>query len=313
MQIIKKIISPVIITTLLSTSAIVGISSVHAAGGGGGGGSVGGGPSQSAPRYDASAEYQKGLAALQSKDYKLAVTSFRRSLSAAPRNAAGHYFLGVSYMGQESFKKASKSFAKAIRYDANMIDAHRDLAISYHKIEKTDKAQKVLSDLVSLQERCAGTCSDDAKLTNAISTVKSTISGDQASINSIDGSGLASVDGDKVYVAAVALINEKNYDAAIAELQIASQKFGPHPDVLTYLGFANRKLKNFDIAETYYKSALAVAPDHLGANEYFGELMIERGDIAGAKAQLAKLDSLCTFGCYEAEELRRWINAASIS
>jgi hypothetical protein len=35
--------------------------------------------------------------------------------------------------------------------------------------------------------------------------------------------------------------------------------------------------------------------------------MIERGDIAGAKRMLAKLDSICTFGCAEAEDLRRWI------
>ena len=310
MQNIRKIITPILATTILSTSAIVGLSSLNAAGGGGGGG--GGAPSQSAPRYDAAAEYQKGISALEAKDYKKAVTAFRRSLSVAPQNAAGHYYLGVSYVGQENYKKASKSFAKAVKYNANMIEAHRDLAIAYHKIEKADKAQKVLSDLLSLQERCAGTCAEDARLTNAVSAVKSTINGDQASVNVTENS-LASVDGDTVYVAAVALINEKKYDDAIAELQIAAQKFGPHPDVLTYLGFANRKLRNFDIAETYYKRALAVTPNHLGANEYFGELMIERGDMQGAKKQLAKLDALCEFGCYEAEELRRWINAASIS
>jgi hypothetical protein len=37
--------------------------------------------------------------------------------------------------------------------------------------------------------------------------------------------------------------------------------------------------------------------------------MIERGDMAGAKRMLAKLDTLCTFGCAEAEDLRRWIQA----
>ena len=30
---------------------------------------------------------------------------------------------------------------------------------------------------------------------------------------------------------------------------------GPHPDVLTYLGFANRKLKHYDAAEAYYREA----------------------------------------------------------
>ena len=33
-----------------------------------------------------------------------------------------------------------------------------------------------------------------------------------------------------------------------------------------------------------------------------------KGDQAGAKALLAKLDSACTYGCAEAEELRLWID-----
>ena len=36
---------------------------------------------------------------------------------------------------------------------------------------------------------------------------------------------------------------------------------------------------------------------------------MERGNIAGAKVLLAKLDSICTFGCFEADELRQWIAA----
>jgi len=79
--------------------------------------------------------------------------------------------------------------------------------------------------------------------------------------------------------------------------------------VLTYLGFSNRKLGRYDVAENYYRQALAAAPNHKGATEYYGELLVERGDLAGAERMLARLDSLCTFGCAEAEELRRWVEA----
>ncbi|KPF77092.1 hypothetical protein IP88_06325 [alpha proteobacterium AAP81b] len=115
--------------------------------------------------------------------------------------------------------------------------------------------------------------------------------------------------GDGQYLAAVALINERRYDEAIAALQAARGVFGPHPDILTYLGFANRKLGRFAIAEGYYRAALAAAPGHRGATEYFGELMVERGDLAGARRMLATLDGQCRFGCTEAEELRAWIVA----
>jgi tetratricopeptide (TPR) repeat protein len=112
---------------------------------------------------------------------------------------------------------------------------------------------------------------------------------------------------DETYVTAVSLINEKRYDEAIAYLNDARWAAGPHPDILTYLGFANRKLGRHDVAEGYYRQALNIFPEHRGAIEYYGELKLERGNIAGAKAHLAKLEAICGFGCNEADELRRWI------
>jgi tetratricopeptide (TPR) repeat protein len=113
--------------------------------------------------------------------------------------------------------------------------------------------------------------------------------------------------GDQAYLEAVGLINEHRYEAAIASLHQAEKAFGPHPDVLTYLGFSYRKLKRYDLAESYYLAALRIAPHHRGAIEYYGELKVERGDIAGARQNLAMLDQICSFGCFEGEELRRWI------
>ena len=106
----------------------------------------------------------------------------------------------------------------------------------------------------------------------------------------------------------MSLINEHRYADAIISLQTAGMSFGAHPDILTYLGFANRKLGKYDVAEGYYKAALAIYPNHRGALEYYGELKVERGDLAGAKANLAKLDRVCTFGCSQADELRLWIS-----
>ena len=78
--------------------------------------------------------------------------------------------------------------------------------------------------------------------------------------------------------------------------------------MLTYQGFANRKLGNYDVAISYYSAALKLAPDHRGANEYLGEYYVETGQTAKAKQQLVKLEKICAFGCEQAEELRRWID-----
>ena len=61
-------------------------------------------------------------------------------------------------------------------------------------------------------------------------------------------------------------------------------------------------------AEDFYRQALAIDPNHRGATEYYGELKVLRGDMTGAKAMLARLDRVCTYGCAEASELRLWID-----
>ena len=79
--------------------------------------------------------------------------------------------------------------------------------------------------------------------------------------------------------------------------------------MLTYQGYTWRKKGQFERAAEFYEQALALAPNHRGATEYYGELKVERGDRVGAQAMLAKLDRICAYGCAEAEELRRWIDA----
>lgn len=119
--------------------------------------------------------------------------------------------------------------------------------------------------------------------------------------------GRARGTGEAAYTQAVSLINEKRYDEALASLAGAAAVFGPQPDILAYQGYAWRKKGDLAKAESFYRQALAIAPDHIGATEYYGELKVARGDIAGAKVMLARLDQLCAFGCPDQEELRRWI------
>jgi len=63
-----------------------------------------------------------------------------------------------------------------------------------------------------------------------------------------------------------------------------------------------------DVAEGFYQAALAEAPGHRGATEYYGELKVLRGDDPGARKMLAALEDQCPFGCIEAQDLRRWID-----
>ncbi|GAO80152.1 MULTISPECIES: lipopolysaccharide assembly protein LapB [unclassified Sphingopyxis] len=274
---------------------------------GSGGGGSGAPPSQSS--YDPTVDYQKGADAYASGKYDEAAKAFKKVVSAVPKNPQANYLLGASYMAQGDFSRAVKPLETALRYDDKMIDARRDLGIAQAKLGKAEKADEQLGALKAMQEGCAATCADSAKLTDAIAKLEAAVAAGPQAQNAVEPEvRLASAATlDATYVAAVSLINEHHYEAAIAKLDTALWAAGPHPDVLTYLGFANRKLKRYDAAETYYREALAIAPSHRGALEYYGELKLERGDIAGARAHLAKLESICGFGCHEVDELRRWI------
>jgi tetratricopeptide (TPR) repeat protein len=229
----------------------------------------------------------------------------------APTDANTNFLAGMADAGLNDLKSAQKHYEKAVRADGKLVAAHQELAITYAKLGQRDKAQAELAKLQKLDQDCAGTCKDAEVLKKAIAAVQAALGVPaQASLSTDPPLLFASADaGDHAYLDAVGLINEGKYEQAIVSLDRAKASFGAHPDILTYLGFANRKLHRYATAESYYRQGLAAAPRHKGATEYYGELMVERGDMAGAKAMLAKLDNWCTFGCAEADELRRWIEA----
>ncbi|HYD38177.1 MAG TPA: tetratricopeptide repeat protein [Allosphingosinicella sp.] len=276
------------------------------------GGSGGSSPSMSAPSYDPAAEYRKGLEALQAQRFQEAKKAFERVLSVAPGDANTLFLAGLAAAGLNDLKGSRKYYERAIKADKELVPARRELGVTYVKLGEKEKADAQLAALKAMQDKCAGACAKAAEIGGAVQALTAAIGAPpQARLETRPSLLFASAaGGDRAYLDAVALINEGRYEAAIESLAAARATFGPHPDVLTYLGFANRKLGRYEAAEAYYRAALAAVPEHRGATEYYGELMAERGDFEGAEAMLAKLERSCDFGCAEADELRRWIKAA---
>jgi len=313
----------------ISSRAAVGVAALLAlgsapvlawasAGGGGGGGSAGGSmPSISTPTYDPVEEYRRGIADLQNGKFRDAVRDFDHVLETNPDNAATLYLSGVAKTGAGDLKGALRAYTRSVKADSSLISAHRELAITLAKLGQPDKAQAELDTLKKRSDACAATCPEAADLSAAMAAVQAALAPatpaatPDAGATKAPASLLLHVEpgvGDSAYVEAIRLVNQKRYNDALVSLRKASEVFGPHPDILTYIGFTYRKLGDYDRAETYYRQALKIAPNHRGATEYYGELMVERGDIPGAKRMLARLDDICSYGCVEAEDLRRWID-----
>ena len=103
---------------------------------------------------------------------------------------------------------------------------------------------------------------------------------------------------------------EKRYKKAFKLLLVSNKKKPNNPDTLNYLGFTSRKLGDFKKGENYYLEGLAIEPNHVGINEYLGELYVATNRIELAKERLEILKSC---NCEEYKELREIINGTKKS
>ena len=96
----------------------------------------------------------------------------------------------------------------------------------------------------------------------------------------------------------------KRYMKAL-KLLIKSNKSKPNKaDTLNYLGFTTRKLGDFEGGEKYYLQGLAIEPNHIGINEYLGELYVATNRIDLANERLQILESC---NCKEYDSLKQII------
>ena len=81
-------------------------------------------------------------------------------------------------------------------------------------------------------------------------------------------------------------------------------------DTLNYLGFTTRKLGDYENGEKYYLQGLAIEPNHIGINEYLGELYVATNRLDLAKERLKILENC---NCEEFTELKQIIDGTKKS
>ncbi len=96
----------------------------------------------------------------------------------------------------------------------------------------------------------------------------------------------------------------KNWPVAARRFRRAALRDPDNPDQQNCLGFAHRKLKQFNLAFKHYKRALELSPRHRGAHEYAGEAYLLIGDLAGAQRHPA-LREICLLPCEELNDLEK--------
>ena len=81
-------------------------------------------------------------------------------------------------------------------------------------------------------------------------------------------------------------------------------------DTLNYLGFTTRKLGDYENGEKYYLQGLEIEPNHIGINEYLGELYVVTNRLNLAKERLKILENC---NCKEYTQLKEVIEGTKKS
>ena len=115
----------------------------------------------------------------------------------------------------------------------------------------------------------------------------------------------------KKYEAKGKLEKAKKRYAKAQKLLLKSNSEKPNKaDTLNYLGFTTRKLGDYENGEKYYLQGLEIEPNHIGINEYLGELYVATNRLDLAKERLKILENC---NCEEYTELKQIIDGTKKS
>lgn len=106
-----------------------------------------------------------------------------------------------------------------------------------------------------------------------------------------------------------ALIAQKDWTAAIAELDRLARRDAKNADVQNLLGYSYRNAGQTDNAFVAYQNALRLDPRHKGAHEYIGIAYLTVKQPDKAKEHLTALKSICGDNCEETQDLAKAIAA----
>jgi len=94
---------------------------------------------------------------------------------------------------------------------------------------------------------------------------------------------------------------KKRYVKAQKLLLKSNSKKPNQADTLNYLGFTTRKLGDYENGEKYYLQGLEIEPNHIGINEYLGELYVATNRLNLANERLNILEGC---NCEEYAQLK---------
>jgi len=208
-----------------------------------------------------------GLAYNQQKDFEHAVAALQRALEINPHSARTRANLGSCYFAMGKLDLSEKELRAALREDPRDRNANYNLGVVLLARGEAERAILVLKNVrppdLSSQIALIQACFQAHQPAEALALAR-TVSGEAKS------------DARPHFLLGTLLAREKEYDAAIHELELADALSPGTPEILHNLGEAHFRKKDYEKGEEVLKHALALRPDSPGtlymlAEVYAGE------------------------------------------
>ena len=113
---------------------------------------------------------------------------------------------------------------------------------------------------------------------------------------------------EEAMAAARTYIQAKQWSRAASVLERVVAMQPRNADAHNLLGFCYRWMERMDASFASYAKALAIEPNHRGANHYVGVAYLKVGKPEKAEEHLAKLQQVCGADCEETRELAAKLN-----
>lgn len=101
----------------------------------------------------------------------------------------------------------------------------------------------------------------------------------------------AVLDQDSIFDTGRELAYAGKYEDAITVLALAPNQNDKR--VLNMMGYSHRKIGKLNQGIAYYKHSISVDPKYVLVREYYGEALLQKGDLGAAKAQLNAIKAIC--------------------
>lgn len=132
------------------------------------------------PKFEPTAEFQAGMAAMADEKYADAKVHFENVLSVSPGHPGTLYQLGLAEQELGDLKSAARDYQAALRAKPGLFDAVLHLGVVDAKLGRADEARVQLVRLQHFSQTCAGACAQAGEIAAAITEIQSVLPPEKA-------------------------------------------------------------------------------------------------------------------------------------